>query len=313
MEPLLLVLILASGPHHEDLEGHLSQLLAAAGGDKVHVEVGDDALKDLESRGVKDLDLVASPTIGDHLTAADPHLMIIRCERSEAGGDEMIESCVWAHGHDNRHVAIAGKDADPSNGAINGILGLAAPWLPDHAGDGNPDLDARYAHLADLDDWTALADATATADPPTARSCYYRVLALVHLDRKADAQAVYQRMRTDWPAHILTSSAASLVAPPPSTADVIVDDGSNRLSDGSASAAEEAGGGNTMHEVPASEPAPASEAAPATAPEPASVTVPASASATAPASASASASASAPVPESATATPASAATPAAPR
>jgi hypothetical protein len=236
MDNLLLVLILASGPNHEELETHISESLEAASGDKVHVVVGADAVKELDGRGVKDIDLVASPAIGDQLTAADGHLIIIRCERSVAGGDAMIESSVWAHGHDNRHVAIAGgKDADPTNGAISGILGLTAPWLPDRKGNGNPDLDAKFAHLADVKDWNGMLDATATvAEPKDARTWYYNVLALVNLGRKADAEAAFAKMKDAYPTHILTATAGALVAPPPAVADGLVDDGSNHLNDGTA-------------------------------------------------------------------------------
>jgi hypothetical protein len=261
MEPLLLILILATGPHHEDLEAHLTEALNINGGAKVHVVTGADALKELDNRGVKDSDLVASPTIGDHLTEADTHLIIIRCERSVAGGDAMIESNVWAHGHDNRHVAISGgaNDPDPTNGAISGIMGLTAPWLPDQA-PANPDLDARYAHLADTDDWTALLDATtAAADPKSARVWYYTVLALEHLDRKPDAAAAYEKMHAAYPNHILTVTAAGLVAPTRSaTVDAMVDDGSNKLSDGTHPPID---GGNTLKDATVA--APATGAAPA--------------------------------------------------
>ena len=266
MEPLLLILILATGPHHEDLEAHLSESLGVSGGTKVHVVVGADALKELESRGVKDSDLVASPAIGDHLTEGDSHLIIIRCERSVAGGDAMIESSVWAHGHDNRHVAIAGgaNDPDPTNGAISGILGLTAPWLPD-ATPSNPDTDARYAHLADTDDWTALLDATgAVPEPKSPRVWYYTVLALSHLDRKADATAAFDKMHAAYPTHILTITAGSLVAPTHSASDAMVDDGSNHFSDGTHPTDES---GNTLKDAtpsaPATTPAPVTVAPPA--------------------------------------------------
>src|SRR4051812_29801429 len=64
MTKLLLILVLF-GPSDRTVGDRISAQLAALGGAGVKVLAGADAAKALESRGVKDVDLVSSPTLGE--------------------------------------------------------------------------------------------------------------------------------------------------------------------------------------------------------------------------------------------------------
>jgi hypothetical protein len=210
----LLVLILfgpADRTSGDRVTAQVATLLGSAG----TVKSGAEAIHELGSHGVKDGDLLASPEIGDQLTRQSPELVVVRLDTRTTGGDAVVESTIWVHGHHERHVSIAGGGRDAVEGAVRGVLGIIAPLIPDAEDHGTGDDDARLPQLAHGEHWQELLAVVAPYGPPppqqSARTFYYEVLALVHLQRLAAAQEALQRMRAQWPTHVLTGAADSLL------------------------------------------------------------------------------------------------------
>lgn len=211
MVEMMMILVLFSGPDQAAAE-RIAQSLAEAGGKRVHVVIGPAAAKELDARGVKDVDLVNSPDIGAQLTRKSSDLVVVRIEQRKSGGDGVLESTIWVHGRTDHHVSIAGKKGDPVDGTVKGVLGIVGPWLPDDAG-AVASSDAKLAQLVDTNDWQGLYDIVSVAKPQSARYGYYEVLALMHLSRSTDARATLERMRTAHPGHFLVDAAAALIDP----------------------------------------------------------------------------------------------------
>lgn len=240
MGPLLLVLVLFSDPSGEAAAKAVAEELARLGGDTVQVVVGPDAVAQLESRGVKERDLVISPAIANHLTESDAKLVLVRLERRATGGDEVVESRIWSLGRSENHVAIAGRGGDPLAGAITGIIQVIGPRLPTQPGAAPSNEDVEMGRLAQSREWKTLVErlgAVAAKDP---RQFYYLILAHSRLGQPDLAREALAAMRTAHRAHFLVRAAESLVpasAKPtsgipasrlPATAG---DDGSNTLRD----------------------------------------------------------------------------------
>jgi hypothetical protein len=251
MSPLLLILVLFSDPSGEASAQIVADELTRIGGKQVEVVMGGEAVKRLESHGMKVHDLVVSPTVANHLTASEKSLVIIRLDRRSSGGDEILESKVWAGGRADSHVSIAGKGGDPLSGAISGIIQVIGPRLPT-----SPDIapsteDAELATLAETREWKALAErleAKAEKDP---RQLYYLIMARAKLGQPDAAREVYAAMRTSYPAHFLTRAAETLIpagAPKadekPTDGKKPADDGSNVLRDPQAAPKDD--GGNVL-------------------------------------------------------------------
>jgi hypothetical protein len=249
MSHLLLILVLFSDPSGEPAAQVVSEELARIGGNNVEVVMGAEATKRLEGMGMKAQDLVVAPMLANHLTAGENNkVVIIRLDRRSSGGDEILESKVWAGGKSESHVAIAGKGGDPLSGALTGIIQVIGPRLPTA-----PDLapshdDIELAKLAENKDWKVLADrldAKADKDP---RQLYYLIMARARLGQPEQAREVLALMRTKHPAHFLTRAADTLIpagaakidespsTPAASSATGVrpTDDGSNVLRDGPA-------------------------------------------------------------------------------
>lgn len=239
MSHLLLILVLFSDPSGEAAAQVVTDELARIGGKQVEVVMGAEALKRLEGLGMKAQDLVISPTMANHLTASEKKLVIIRLDRRSSGGDEILESKVWAGGKADSHVAIAGKGGDPLSGALTGIIQVIGPRLPTAPDLAPSNEDVELAGLAENKEWKVLAerlDAKADKDP---RQLYYLVLARSRMGQPDQAREVLAVMRTNHPSHFLTRAAETLIpagaakagetsnapAKPP------VDDGSNVLRD----------------------------------------------------------------------------------
>ncbi len=211
MVEMMMILVLFSGPDKAAAE-RIAQTLAEAGGKHVHVVLGADAAKELDARGVKDIDLVNSPDIGAQLTRKSSDLIVVRIEERKSGGDGVLESTVWVHGRTDHHVSIAGKKGDPVDGTVKGVLGIIGPFLPDDQG-AIATSDAKLAQLVDGSDWQGLFDVVSVAKPQSARYGYYEVMALMHLSRVEEAKASLERLRAAHAGHFLVDAAAALVEP----------------------------------------------------------------------------------------------------
>ncbi len=201
------------GPDTDPLPQRLAESITDAGGTRVQVVIGAEAVTELAKQGIKDSDLVATPALGEQLTGQKPDLVIIRLERRNSGGDGVIESVVWSKGHVDRHVAIAGKSSDPTEGAVNGIMRMLGPVIPDETSAAAGPDDERLAQLVTQAEWAALVEASANAPAKTARHYYYHILGLSRLGKHEAAEAALAAMRAAWPGHFMIASAETLVAP----------------------------------------------------------------------------------------------------
>lgn len=239
MSHLLLILVLFSDPSGEGAAQVVTDELTRIGGKQVEVVMGPEALKRLEGMGMKAQDLVISPTLANHLTASEKKLVIIRLDRRSSGGDEILESKVWAGGKSDSHVSIAGKGGDPLSGALTGIIQVIGPRLPTAPDLAPSNEDVELAGLAEAKEWKVLAERLEAKTDKDPRQLYYLVLARSRLGQPDAAREVLATMRTSHPSHFLTRAAETLIpagaakagdaanAPtkPP------VDDGSNVLRD----------------------------------------------------------------------------------
>ena len=245
MGPLLLVLVLFSDPSGEAAAKAVAEELARLGGATVQVVVGPDAVAQLETRGVKERDLVISPAIANHLTESDPKLVLVRLERRVSGGDEVVESRIWSLGKSENHVAISGRGGDPLAGAITGIIQVIGPRLPTQPGAAPSNDDVEMGQLAQAREWKSLVDRLAAKSDKDPRQFYYLVLAHSRLGQPDAAREVLAAMRTAHAAHFLVRAAESLVpasakpvadSPTPRRTATKGDDGSNTLRDAPATA-----------------------------------------------------------------------------
>jgi hypothetical protein len=214
MTKLLLILVLF-GPSDKAIGDRVSAQVAALGGKSVRVLAGPDAAKELDARGVKDVDLLTSPEIGESLTRKGD-VVVIRLDHHKTGGDDVVETTAWARGHTERHVAITGNGGDAADGAVRGVVAMLGPILPEPEDAQN--VETRLSQLADVGEWEELLQLVAPYGPPPAkpkspRRCYYEVLALVRLGRLEPAVEAVARMRAVYPEHFLTDAASSLIPP----------------------------------------------------------------------------------------------------
>jgi hypothetical protein len=251
MSHLLLILVLFSDPSGEASAQIIADELARIGGSQVQVVVGPEAVKRLETLGMKMQDLVVSPAIANHLTATEKSLVVIRLERRSAGGDEILESKVWTSGRADSHVSIAGKGGDPLAGAISGIIQVIGPRLPTAPDIAPSPEDAELATLAENKEWKLLAERLEAKPERDPRQLYYLILARTRMGQPDAAREVLASMRTNHPGHFLTRAAESLVPAsakpvtetPPAGAKPPGEDGGNTLRDTPAPADD---GGNTL-------------------------------------------------------------------
>jgi hypothetical protein len=214
---ILLILVLLSSPGDEATAKAIAAELTALGQAKVHVVIGQDASALLEARGLKSSDMVGSPVIANHLTAADPDLAVIRIDRHTDGGDVIIETTVWIGGHKDGHVAIAGHGGDPTSSAIGGIIRALGPRLPSGPEVVSGVEDGKLAQIADKGDWQDLLVSLKDKTNKNPRQFYYLVLAQVRLGLKREAADTVAQMTKAHPKHFLVAAAASLLPslPPP--------------------------------------------------------------------------------------------------
>ncbi len=209
----MLVLVLMGGPSDDPLPQRVADAISDAGGERVHVVIGAEAATELGKLGLKDIDLVTTPAMGEQLTAHQPEVVVIRLERRNAGGDGVIESTIWAKGHTDRHVAIAGKNTNPTEGAVNGILKMVGPSLPEDKTASADQKDESLAHLVAKSEWEGLRDAALAIPSKTPRQHYYLILALTRLGKPSEGAEALEAMRKAWPGHFLVSSAEALLKP----------------------------------------------------------------------------------------------------
>ena len=239
---LLTILILLGDPSGEPIAKLVGEELARRGGASLRVVVGSDALAQLEGRGIKAADLLASPNIGAHLTAptskegatvANP-LIVVHLDRRLAGGDALVETRVWLDGRSDRHVAIVGNGADPAGAVTHGVVELIAHRLPGASAAPSAGLDdAQLAQLAERQQWLDLLGRLAGVQSRTPRQIYYEVLAYARLGQRDAAVEALNRLRAAHPDHFLVAAAADLIPAAPAVGDkAAADDGSSTLRDG---------------------------------------------------------------------------------
>lgn len=209
MEALLLILILFSDPSAEPAAKLLAEELALRGGTQVQVVIGAEAMKQLEIKGLRDGDLMASPRLAEHLTQQESKLVIVRLEHREAAGDQLVETRVWSAGRLERHTAIAGKSGDPSSTAVAGVVEILASRLAltsAPAATNGTDLPALVSRKA----WREIQERLAAKADKNAREFYYLVLAQVR-QRDATAKATVAAMAKAHPGHFMLKAAEALL------------------------------------------------------------------------------------------------------
>jgi hypothetical protein len=211
MTNLLLILVLFADPSIDPVAQQLGKDLTARSGGAARVLVGPDALKELDAKGLRDADLIAAPKLGEHLTASDEKLVIIRLDSRDAGGDKLVECQVWSQGRLDRHAAIAGKGGDPTPGVITGVVQILGPMLSSapipSTGNGGADV----AVLAQRQMWHELADKAQAQADKTPRDWYYLILARVRLNQIDAARADLATMAKLFPGHFQVSAAEGLL------------------------------------------------------------------------------------------------------
>ena len=144
--------------------------------------------------------------------------------------DRNLQARVWAGGHQDRQVAISGKLAltanpakpdepptmqlqDPQDNTVRGVVAMLAPWLA--AGGKSPatDTESQLATSAEAKEWMKIVVLTDNLDKPTPRQRYYRILALVHTDRRPEAETAVAAFRAEKPNHVLLNALDDLLAP----------------------------------------------------------------------------------------------------
>ena len=241
---LLTILILLGDPSGEPIAKQVGEELSRRGGTAVQVVVGADALAQLETRGIKAGDLLASPNIGAHLTApavkdgatvANP-LIVVYLDRRQVAGDALVETRVWLDGRSDRHVAIVGKGADPTGAVTHGVVELVGHRLPGATATTAIGIDdAQLAQLAERQQWLDLLGRLAGVQTKTPRQAYYEVLAYARLGQRDAAVEALNRLRAVHPDHFLVAAAADLIPPAAAASDkAAADDGSSTLRDGAA-------------------------------------------------------------------------------
>jgi len=226
MVHLLMILVLFNPIDHEVGDKLAAQLTISLGANG-QVLAGTAAAQELEKQGVKESDFQVSPEIGKQLTKQQGNLIVVHLEGRKSGGDDEVESQVWAHGHLDDHVSIAGSGHDVVEGTVRGVMELIAPDLPD-PNEVDDSSDAHLPQLASNEQWQAILDQVAPFGPPspakTARALYYEVMADSRLGRTSAAADALGRMQDEYPSHLLTAAAAGLMpagslnAPPASPA-----------------------------------------------------------------------------------------------
>ncbi len=251
MDKLLLILVLSGNPEADPAAGQVVAELAKLGGARVEVVTGVKARERLAAKGLQDADLIAGPDAARSLSGREP-LIIIRLERREQSGDQILESRVWANGKAEAHTAIAGaaasgKDSDRllSERAVRGITALVAPLLPgavdtkEHLRDERERVD--FAALVRAAEWQTVVTRATAIPEPTPRARYYQVMALGRLGRLEEARAAYDAFAKAHPGHVLLLAAADLLPQEPARGKLREE--GNILHDGTAPADD---GGNTL-------------------------------------------------------------------
>ena len=221
---ILLILVLFGDPSGADAAKAVGAELSALGGTSVRLVVGADAAAALAAKGVKVADLTSSQVIANHLTAADPDLVVVRLDHRIDGGDQLLESRVWFNGRTENHVAISGHGGDPTTSAVAGIIQILGPRLPLAPGQPVQADSGQLAHLAEQGDWQALRTALLPLQHKDPRQFYYVVLSEQRLGLAEAAKATLEEMRTAHGTHFLVKAAASLlpepaISEPPAKAD----------------------------------------------------------------------------------------------
>ncbi len=229
MNDLLLILVLLTDPASRPTAEALAVRLADQGV-TAKVVIGPEAYAILKERGVADADLTTQPAVGTALTGKDLKIAVVRLDRQERGGNLVVEARVWAGGHQDRQVAISGKLAltanpakpdepptmqlqDPQDNTVRGVVAMLAPWLA--AGGKSPatDTESQLATSAEAKEWMKIVVLTDNLDKPTPRQRYYRILALVHTDRRPEAETAVAAFRAEKPNHVLLNALDDLLAP----------------------------------------------------------------------------------------------------
>lgn len=209
MESLLLILVLFSDPAAQPTATLLAEELTQRGGRQVQVVVGAEALKQLEVKGLRDGDLLASPRLAEQLTAHEAKLILIRLEHRSVAGDQIVESRIWSAGACDRHTAIAGNGGVPSASAVAGIVELLSPRLSPVTATADP-RGGELPALVQRQAWREMAALLSPKADKTARDYYYLVLAQVRL-RDAAAKDTVAAMAKAHPGHFMVQAAESLL------------------------------------------------------------------------------------------------------
>ncbi len=213
MKTLLVILILFGDPAHEPLATTVADDLRRIGGESVQIVIGAPAAAELEKRGVKIQDLITSPNIAEHLTTADMNLAVIHLTREDAGGDVVVNTRLWAEGHAEQHVAIAGKGGDPATSVSSGIARTLAHRLANARAASPIADDTQLAGLANRGAWGEVLGqiAAVPAAERSPRQHYYLVLAYSRMEQRDAAVEALNTMRTAHPDHFLIKAAEAVI------------------------------------------------------------------------------------------------------
>ena len=136
MEPhqLLLVLILFAGPDDQAVGKALADAIQQEATADVEVRVGNESLVEF---GIQRTDLIATPSLGSHLTRSMKQIVLVDLDYRQVGPrngdpqdrDHLVEAQLWLGGHYDVYTTIAGQGGDPIPGLIDGVMPMLRPVI----------------------------------------------------------------------------------------------------------------------------------------------------------------------------------------
>ena len=221
MVETVLFLILLAGPNEREVADALAVVLEDRLAGNGSVVIGREANERLEGFGVQLRDLMTARNLGPQLTQHQSELVILHLEQREMLGDQIIECQLWFDGRAERAASIAGEGQDPLPGLLRNLMPLINHRLP-ASDDPQAEVAAEAGSPADLPNmveakqWATMLATIAAVETPSARECYYQVMAYVRLGRRDAAIEAFANMQKAHGQHFLVTAAQQLLPPAPS-------------------------------------------------------------------------------------------------
>ena len=229
MEPqqLLLIIILFAGPDDRPVAEALADAIQQQSTTELQVAVGNERLVEF---GLQRADLLATPSLGSHLTRLQSSVILVDLDYRAIGGqprivvgdapastadqrDHMIEAQLWMAGQYDVFTTIAGAGGDPVPGLIDGVMPLLQPVLQVEP-QAVQVVDVPLATLVQRQEWTkVLTRLAAQQGPETAIEYYYQVSAYSALNNRQAALESLNHMRENFGGHFLVMAATEALPP----------------------------------------------------------------------------------------------------